>query len=418
MAISTGSHLTKESKGSALDQTKGAAPKEDSLKPTKTTQNPSTWYMGSDDDKSKPLQDPQTQEQNNEDITTPKKGFNPDLSGPTSLDMNIDTDGHQTKESKGSALGQTKGAAPKEDTLKPKETTKSSSTWYVDSDNDKPKPPQSPPTQKQSNGVIKTPKKGFNPDSSVSAGPNGAIGTDTHRAQEGKDSTHSQAKGADSSIPNSLALESTNSDLPGKPINPQEKKGPIPTPISTPIPISTISDEAPEVATVREFLALGGSGAPSRNRQEQAFRLFSLLNNPRLQGDNLYILTRISEPEKERIEQEKMAAYFVSTYDIKQANQNLLKCEREIFSFPGSGPSLASKYFEAKKSQTKAFEKRALTDEEEGQYLIERCLTIRGESLSAEAESKRAWSELTDDQKRFYEYLKPVTKNVMFQLGM
>ncbi|KAH6571032.1 hypothetical protein BASA62_004081 [Batrachochytrium salamandrivorans] len=124
------------------------------------------------------------------------------------------------------------------------------------------------------------------------------------------------------------------------------------------------------------------------------------------------------EARKERIEQEKMAAFFGSTYQIKQKAKDLRECERKIFSFRTSGQSLVSQYSEAKKSQTKTIEKRALTDEEEGQYLIESCLTIRGESLSAEAESKRAWSELTDDQKRFYEYLKPVTKNVMFQLGM
>ncbi|KAH9272856.1 hypothetical protein BASA83_004744 [Batrachochytrium salamandrivorans] len=367
--------------------------------------------MGSDDDKSKPLQDPQTQEQNNEDITTPKKGFNPDSSGPAGADMNIDTDGHQTKESKSSTLGQTKGAAPKEDTIKPKETTKSSSTWYVDSDNDKSKPPQNPQTQKQNNEIINTPKNRLSRGSSVSAGPNGAIGTGTHQAQESRGSTLGQTKGADSSTPSSSASKSTNPDLPGKPINPQENKEPI----STPIPISTISDEAPEVPTVREFLALAGPGAPSRDRQEQAFRLFSLLNKPRLQSVLIVTLERISEPEKERIEQEKMAAYFGSTYQIKQANQNLMECERKIFSFPGSNPSLASKYSKAKTSQTKAIEKEALTDEEEGQYLIESCLAIRGQFLYVQSQSKHAWLELTEDQKRFYRYIKPRITHMMFK---
>ncbi|KAH9250376.1 hypothetical protein BASA81_011856 [Batrachochytrium salamandrivorans] len=503
MAISTGSHQTKESKGSALGQTKGAAPKGGLLKPTETTKSSSTWYVDSDNDKPKPPQSPPTQKQSNGVIKTPKKESNSGSSsstGPTSLDMNIDTDGHQTKESKSSTLGQTKGADPKEDTLKPTKTTKSSSKLTSVSDNDKPKPPQSPPTQKQSNGVIKTPKKESNSGSSVSTGPtsldmnidtdghqtkeskssalgqtkgaapkedtlkpketnrrllrssnvdendkpkpsqdpptqkqsggaintpkvgskhgssgptgaavgpNGAIDTGSHQAKESKDSTLGQTKGADSSIPDSLTLESTNPDLPGQLIDPQEKKRPIPTP--------TPSKKIPEVTTVHEFLALDNLRMPSRNRQEIAFKLFTRLNKPKLQGDNLYILTRISEPEKERIEQENMVEYFELSHRVKKKNQKLLTCEREILSFPGSGPSLASKYSEAKKSQTKTIKKRALTDEEEGEYLIHRCLITRGKLLSAQSQSKQAWSKLTDEQIRFYDYIKPLIKNLTFK---
>ncbi|KAH6571033.1 hypothetical protein BASA62_004082 [Batrachochytrium salamandrivorans] len=256
MNISIESHQTKESKGSALDQTKGAAPKGGLLKPTETTKSSSTWYVDSDNDKPKPPQSPPTQKQSNGVINTPKKESNSGSSsstGPTSLDMNIDTDGHQTKESKGSTLGQTKGAAPKEDTLKPTKTTKGSSKLTKVSDDDGPKPLQDPPTQKQNNGVINTPKVGSKHGSSgptgAAVGPNGAIDTDTHQAKESNDSTLGQAKGADSSIPNSSALESTNPDLSDQLIDPQEKRRPIPNP--------TPSKPTPEVTSVHEFFSFG-----------------------------------------------------------------------------------------------------------------------------------------------------------------
>ncbi|KAH6582413.1 hypothetical protein BASA50_004259 [Batrachochytrium salamandrivorans] len=170
------------------------------------------------------------------------------------------------------------------------------------------------------------------------------------------------------------------------------------------------------MTSVHEFLALDNLRMPLRNRQEIAFKLFSRLNNPEHKGDNKYTLTKIKTPEKERIEQENMVAYFGSTYHIKKKNQKLLTCEREILSFPGSGPSLALKYSKAKKSQNEAVEKRALTDEEEGQKLIDRCLTIRGQSLSAQSQLKQAWSDLTEEQIRFYDYIKPMVKNLMFKL--
>ncbi|KAH6562216.1 hypothetical protein BASA50_004855 [Batrachochytrium salamandrivorans] len=515
MSISTGSHQTKESKGSALGQTKVGplkskesiqgtskssaikgrveVPPEDSYKPTETTkkqfqwsklkgkneppkggslepkeftQDQSTWYAGSDDDRPKPLKVPQPQKQNNEVIKTPKKGFNPASSGPAGLDMSISTGSHQTKESKGSALGQTKEDSlepeesakssskssaikgrvevPPEDSYKPTETTKKPFQWSKLKGNngsskggslkptkttqgssksssvsgdDGPKKTQDPPTQKQNNEVITAPKVGSNRGSSSSTGaaavPNGAIDTGSHQTKDNNKSALGQAKGADSSIPNSLALESTNPDLPGQLIDSQEKKKPIPNP--------TPSESTPEVASVREFLALGDSGVSLKNRQAGALKLFLHLNKPVKRNENLYTLQVIETPEKEKIEQGNMMTYFESTYKIKKKNQKLLTCERDIFSFPTTGPSLASKYFEAKKSQTKsqtkAIEKRALTDEEEGEYLIHLCLTARGKLLSAQSESRQTWLELTEDQKKFYQYLKPVTTHMIFQLA-
>ncbi|KAH9272846.1 hypothetical protein BASA83_004734 [Batrachochytrium salamandrivorans] len=427
MYIDTGSHQTKDNNKSTLGQTKVGAPKEDSLKPTETTKSSSKLSSVSDDDKPKEPQDPPTQKQSNEDITTPKKGPSRGSSvstgASTGSDIRVEVppeDSYKPTETtkKPFQWSKLKGnnGSSKGGSLKPKESAQDPSKLTNVSDDDGPKPLQDPPTQKQSNGVINAPKKGFNRGSSgptgAAVGPNGAIDTGAHQAKESNDSTLGQTKGADSSIPNSSALESTNPDLSDQLIDPQEKRRPIPNP--------TPSKPTPEVTTVHEFLALDNPRVPLSHRQEKAFKLFNLLNKPRLQNADtkLYLLTRISKPEKERIEQEKMAAFFGSTYQIKQKAKDLRECERKIFSFRTSGQSLASQYSEAKKSQTKTIEKRALTDEEEGQYLIESCLTIRGESLSAEAESKRAWSELTDDQKRFYEYLKPVTKNVMFQLGM
>ncbi|KAH6571271.1 hypothetical protein BASA62_003972 [Batrachochytrium salamandrivorans] len=354
--------------------------------------------------------------------------FDPDSSGPAGLDMSISTGSHQTKESKGSALGQTKVGplkskesiqgtskssaikgrveVPPEDSYKPTETTKKQFQWS------KLKGKNEPPK-----GGSLEPKEFTQDQSTCSTGaaavPNGAIDTGSHQTKDNNKSALGQAKGADSSIPNSLALESTNPDLPGQLIDSQEKKKPIPNP--------TPSESTPEVASVREFLALGDSGVSLKNRQAGALKLFLHLNKPVKRNENLYTLQVIETPEKEKIEQGNMMTYFESTYKIKKKNQKLLTCERDIFSFPTTGPSLASKYFEAKKSQTKsqtkAIEKRALTDEEEGEYLIHLCLTARGKLLSAQSESRQTWLELTEDQKKFYQYLKPVTTHMIFQLA-
>ncbi|KAH6562145.1 hypothetical protein BASA62_009352 [Batrachochytrium salamandrivorans] len=469
--------------------------KEDTPKPTESTQGSSKSLSVSDDDKPKEPQDPQPEEQSNEDTTTPKKGpsrgspvsigevATPDLikqsvkyweernekfppgktkaDGPkrevkllTSSDLSepnepqdsptqeqsgevttapnaefnhdsssftgastgpdgaIGTDDHLEEESQGSALGQTKIEAPKGGSLEPEESIHNPYESLSVSDLSEPKEPQDSPTQEQSGEVITAPNTGSNHDSSVSTGaatgPDGAIGTGAHQAKESQGSALDLAKGADSSIPDSLALESTNLNLPGKRPNTRKRGGRYPT----------TSNDIPKVTNVREFLALDDSEVLSKSRKEEALKLFFYLNKPTSRNGRLYTLTRISEPEKESIEQEKMAAYFESTYEVKQANQNLLKCEREIFSFPGSNPSLASKYSKAKTSQTKAIEKRALTDEEEGEYLIHLCLTARGKLLFAQSKSEQAWLKLTEEQKGLYRYIKSSITHMIFQLGM
>ncbi|KAH6602044.1 hypothetical protein BASA61_001510 [Batrachochytrium salamandrivorans] len=402
-ATSTGSHQTKDSKGSALGQTQGAIPKS-----SNTNRRLLRSSNVDEDDGPKPLQDPPTQKQSGGATNAPKNRLSRGSSVSAGPNGAIGTDAYQAQESQGSALGQTQGAIPKSSNTN-RRLLRSSN---VD-ENDGPKPLQDPPTQKQSGGATNAPKKGLSRGSSVSAGPNGAIGTGTHQAQESRGSTLGQTKGADSSTPNSSASKSTNPDLPGKRPNSQENKEPI----STPVPISTISDEAPEVPTVREFLALAGPGAPSRDRQEQAFRLFLHLNKPERQdeNENLYTLTRIQRPRTKRIEQEKMMVYFESTYGIKQTTKDLRECERKISSFPGSNPSLASQYSKAKTSQTKAIEKEAPTDDDEGQKLIESCLTIRGQFLSVQTQSRQAWSDLTEEQRTFYGYIKSKIIHMTFK---
>ncbi|KAH6562219.1 hypothetical protein BASA60_011199 [Batrachochytrium salamandrivorans] len=445
------------------NETKGS--KGDSPEPKEFTQDPSTWYTDSENDRPKPLEDPPTQEQNKEVIKPPKKGFSPDSSGPTSLYMSISAESHQTRDNRGSALGRIKGGSvkskePAQDPFKsfsayysnePKEpqdfrTQEQSGDLHLAGSNSKLpkkthsnlkkpahnpyeslsvsniynlKPPQDLSTQEQNNEAITAPKVGSNHDSSsftgAVTGSGGAANTDDHLEEESQGSALGQTKEEDDPIPDSSALEDIDMDLPGELIDPQEDERPtfVPTPNPNPTPLK----KTPKLTSVHGFLALHNSKMPLSHRQGQALELFSLLNKPeRLEGTkNEYTLERISWPEKEKTEQENMMAYFKSTYDIKKKNQNLMECERKIFSFPTPGPSLASKYFEAKKSQTKTIEKRALTDEEEGEYLIYLCLTIRGEFLSAQFQSKQAWSKLTDEQMEFYQYLGPMVKNMIFQ---
>ncbi|KAH6571281.1 hypothetical protein BASA62_003982 [Batrachochytrium salamandrivorans] len=372
-ATSTGSHRAQESRGSALGQTQGAIPKSSS-----TNRRLLRSSNVDENDGPKPLQDPPTQKQSGGATTTPKNRLSRGSSVSAGPNGAIGTDAYQAQESRGSALGQTQGAVPKSSNTN-RRLLRSSN---VD-ENDGPKPLQDPPTQKQSGGATNAPKNRLSRGSSVSAGPNGAIGTGTHQAQESRGSTLGQTKGADSSTPSSSASK----------------------------------NEAPEVPTVREFLALASPGAPSRDRQEQAFRLFLHLNKPeRLdENENLYTLTRIQRPRTKRIEQEKMMVYFESTYGIKQTTKDLRECERKISSFPGSNPSLASKYSKAKMSQTKAIEGEAPTDDDEGQKLIESCLAIRGQFLSVQTQSKRAWSDLTEEQRTFYGYIKSKIIHMTFK---
>ncbi|KAH9272847.1 hypothetical protein BASA83_004735 [Batrachochytrium salamandrivorans] len=412
MSISAESHQTRDNRGSALGRIKGG-----SVKPKEPAQDPFKSFSAYYSNELKEPQDFRTQEQSGGVITAPNARFNPDLSGPTSLYMGIDTDSHQTIENKGSALNPVKIEAPKEDSLKPKEATHNPYESLSVSNIYNLKPPQDLSTQEQSGGVITAPNAGFNHDSSSFTGSvtgsGGATNTDDHLEEESQGSALDLAKGADASIPDSSALEDIDMDLPGELIDPQEDKRPNLTPTRTPTPLK----KTPKLTSVHGFLALDNSKMPLSHRQGLAFELFSLLNKPKLQEGtkNEYTLERILWPEIEKIEQENMMVYFKSTYDIKKKNQKLMECERDIFSFRTSGPSLASQYFRAKKSQTKAIEKRALTNEEEGQYLIESCLTIRGQFLSAQSESRQAWSELTDEQREFHQYLGPMVKNMVFQ---
>ncbi|KAH9272848.1 hypothetical protein BASA83_004736 [Batrachochytrium salamandrivorans] len=106
-------------------------PRGGSPEPEEPAQDPFKPFSFYDGNGPKPLEDPQPEEQNNEVIKNPKKGFNPDLSGPPSLDIGISIESHQTKGSKG-------------DSPEPKEFTQDPSTWYMDSDDDRPKSLEDP----------------------------------------------------------------------------------------------------------------------------------------------------------------------------------------------------------------------------------------------------------------------------------
>ncbi|KAH9272857.1 hypothetical protein BASA83_004745 [Batrachochytrium salamandrivorans] len=180
------------------------------LKPTETTKSSSTWYTDSDDDQPKPLEDLPTQKQNNRDIKNSRKRGNPDLSGPTGLDMSISTESHQTTKKKKYTFGRTKGGL-----LEPTETTKSSSTWYTDSDDDQPKPLEDLPTQKQNNRDIKNSRKRGNPDLSGPSGLDMSISTESHQTTKKKKYTFGRTKGGllePKESTKSLSAQYTDSD--------------------------------------------------------------------------------------------------------------------------------------------------------------------------------------------------------------
>ncbi|KAH6581370.1 hypothetical protein BASA61_009093 [Batrachochytrium salamandrivorans] len=81
-------------------------------KPKRTPQSLSTWYLGSDTDKPKEPQDTQTQEQSNENITTPNVGPEHDSSDSTGAatgsDEATNTNVHQEEESEGSTADRPK----------------------------------------------------------------------------------------------------------------------------------------------------------------------------------------------------------------------------------------------------------------------------------------------------------------------
>ncbi|KAH9250365.1 hypothetical protein BASA81_011844 [Batrachochytrium salamandrivorans] len=149
MNISIDSHQTRGNRGSALSQTKGG-----SLKPKGSTPGSSTWYADSDDEGPKSLEAPPIQKQNSRNIKNSRKRVNPDLSGPSGLDMSISTESHQTTKKKKYGFGRTKGGL-----LEPKESTKSSSTWYTDSDDDQLKPLEVPKSKNRIRRLLKLQKR-------------------------------------------------------------------------------------------------------------------------------------------------------------------------------------------------------------------------------------------------------------------
>ncbi|KAH6575503.1 hypothetical protein BASA60_005006 [Batrachochytrium salamandrivorans] len=100
-------------------------------RPKETLQSLSTWYLGSDTDKPKEPQDTQTQEQSDEDITTPNVGPEHDSSDSTGAatgsDEATNTDVHQEEENEGSTAEQTQAEVHREDSPEPEETVQSPS---------------------------------------------------------------------------------------------------------------------------------------------------------------------------------------------------------------------------------------------------------------------------------------------------
>ncbi|KAH6589426.1 hypothetical protein BASA50_010079 [Batrachochytrium salamandrivorans] len=86
-------------------------------KPKRTPQSLSTWYLSSDTDKPKEPQDTQTQEQSNENITTPNVGPEHDSSDSTGAatgsDEATNTNVHQEEKSEGSTAEQTQAEVHK-----------------------------------------------------------------------------------------------------------------------------------------------------------------------------------------------------------------------------------------------------------------------------------------------------------------
>ncbi|KAH9250323.1 hypothetical protein BASA81_011872 [Batrachochytrium salamandrivorans] len=96
-----------------------------------TLQSLSTWYLGPDTDKPKEPQDPQTQEQGDEDITTLNVGPGHDSSDSTGAatgsDEATNTNVHQEEENEGSTAEQTQAEVHREDSPEPEETVQNPS---------------------------------------------------------------------------------------------------------------------------------------------------------------------------------------------------------------------------------------------------------------------------------------------------
>ncbi|KAH6560695.1 hypothetical protein BASA62_010321 [Batrachochytrium salamandrivorans] len=98
-----------------------------------TLQSLSTWYLGPDTDKPKEPQDPQTQEQGDEDITTLNVGPGHDSSDSTGAatgsDEATNTNVHQEEENEGSTAEQTQAEVHREDSPEPEETVQTHLNW-------------------------------------------------------------------------------------------------------------------------------------------------------------------------------------------------------------------------------------------------------------------------------------------------
>ncbi|KAH9266921.1 hypothetical protein BASA83_010274 [Batrachochytrium salamandrivorans] len=221
----------------------------------------------------------------------------------------------------------------------------------------------------------------------------------------------------DFSSDSSLASKSTSSELSSQDPNAQEDGGVDPT----------TSSDMFEETPLPDFLVFDYPNAPTRDQQMIAYDIFLSTYNYRFNSKLIYVLKRIYEPESKRIEQENMVSYLKSLRDIKHMNQGLINCEREIFSFHASSPSLASKYYEKKKSQKedarkgvwrKTFKMQPDNEDEKllGKYLMNRCLIIGRAYIYTQAKSVQARSRLTDDQVRLYRYIAPVIQKMEFQL--
>ncbi|KAH6597070.1 hypothetical protein BASA50_004702 [Batrachochytrium salamandrivorans] len=183
---------------------------------------------GFDINKPKEPQDTQTQEHDNEDITTSNVGPEHDSPGFTDVFLGPDETSilklvrqkrvrilHLDMLKRGSRrrLTRPEGATqsssiwsdikekikiPKGYFYRPKETLQSLSTWYLGSDTDKPKEPQDTQTQEQSDEVITTPNAGPEHDSSDSTGAatgsDEATNTDVHQEEENEGSTAEQTQ--------------------------------------------------------------------------------------------------------------------------------------------------------------------------------------------------------------------------------
>ncbi|KAH9266924.1 hypothetical protein BASA83_010277 [Batrachochytrium salamandrivorans] len=167
---------------------KTKVPKGDSFSYKETTKGLFKLSSVSDVHEPKELQHPPTQEQSDEVIATPEagsdRGTSDSISASAISDMTKKTDIYWELKNKELEFRQTKletmnrvvELLKKSDIYKPKEATKSSSTWCTGSDAHEPKESQHPPTQEQSGEVIATPEAGSDCGASDSTGASAISG--------------------------------------------------------------------------------------------------------------------------------------------------------------------------------------------------------------------------------------------------